>query len=176
MVLALQAMGLGGWLFTGINPLTIMGGVESEGVPGLGFRFQRREDWPLPNPVGLDGHYEGFCPPYYPDMHAAVEAFVERKFGADGACAPASPGPYSKEVKATANEYPDELVEAIGEMAQYVYETYGTFPATVPTIFVRPLVQAHHLDTGYYDARFGRESYLETHSTHVENWHPAGVS
>lgn len=172
MVLALQAMGLGGWLFTGMNPLTIMGASEGDDITGLEFQFQRRDDWTLPNPVGLDGYYEGFCPPYYPDMHAAVETFVEKKFGERGSYNSASSGPYSREVKATANEYSDELVEAIGEMAQYVYDEYGKFPATVPTIFMRPLVQAHHLDTDYYDAQFGPGSYLETHSTHMEQWHP----
>lgn len=176
MVLALQAMGLGGWLFTGMNPLTIMGAYKEDGITGLDFQFQQRDDWTVPNPVGLDGHYEGFCPPYYPDMHAAVEAFVEKKFGERGAYDPASPGPYSSEVKATADEYSDELVAAIGEMAQYVLDTYGKFPATVPTIFMRPLVQAHHLDTDYYDTRLGPESYLETHSTHMDRWHPTNES
>jgi predicted RNase H-like HicB family nuclease len=85
MVLSLQALGLGGWLFTGMNPLSIMGAFADEGVSGLGFRFQRDDDWTSPNPIGLDGHYESVCPPYHPDMHAATESMVEKKFGGGGA-------------------------------------------------------------------------------------------
>lgn len=176
MVLSLQALGLGGWLFTGMNPLSIMGAFADEGVPGLGFRFRRDDDWTSPNPIGLDDHYESVCPPYYPDMHAATENMVEKKFGAGGSYDPAAAGPYSSDVTATAETYPEAFVEAVGEMAQYVYDTYGRFPATVPTIFMTPLVQAHHLDTDYYDAHFGPESYLDTHAAHVEQWHPDEVS
>lgn len=176
MVLSLQALGLGGWMFTGMFPLSIMGAFAEQGVPGLGFRFQRDDDWAFPNPTGLDDHYESVCPPYYSDMHAATEHIVEKKFGAGGSYDPSAEGPYSSDVTATAEEYPEDIIDAVGEMAQYVYDTYGTFPATVPTIFMRPLVQAHHLDTDYYDAQFGPESYLETHATHLERWHPNEVS
>lgn len=176
MVLSLQAMGLGGWMFTGMFPLSIMGAFAEQGVPGLGFRFQRSDDWAFPNPIGLDDHYESVCPPYHSDMHAATEWIVEQKFGTGGSYDPTAAGPYSSDITATAEEYPPELIDAVGEMAQYVYDTYGRFPATAPTIFMRPLVQAHHLDIDYYDAQFGSESYLDTHATHLERWHPDVVS
>jgi hypothetical protein len=176
MVLSLQAMGLGGWMFTGIYPPSLMGAFADQDVPGLGFRFQRHNDWSIPNPVGLDDHYESVCPPYYDDMHAATEHLVEKKFSAGGTYDSSEPGPYSQEVTATAREYSEEFVEAVGAMAQYVYDTYGKFPATVPTIFMRPLVQAQHIDTDYYDAQFGPESYLDTHATHLERWHPHEVN
>ena len=34
-------------------------------VPGLGFRYDTDERWPLPNPTGLEGVFEGYCPPHY---------------------------------------------------------------------------------------------------------------
>src|ERR671926_102360 len=80
-VLMLQAMGLGGWMFDGIDRLTMLGASGDPEVPGLGFRFDTDERWPLPNPTGLEGVFEGFCPPHYPTMRAAVDAFCERKFG-----------------------------------------------------------------------------------------------
>ena len=173
IVLALQALGLGGWLFTGINPYSAMGAFADQGIGGLGFRFQRRQDWTLPNPVGLDGHYESLCPPYCADMRAAVHRLAALKFGEGGTYDPAVAGPYrdSRRVKETAKPYSDEFLACLGEMAQYVYDTYGKFPASTPTIFMRVYVQAHHLDRDFYDAYFDRGSYLETHARHLERWH-----
>lgn len=173
IVLALQALGLGGWMFTGINPYSAMGAFADRGIPGLGFRFARREDWSLPNPLGLDGHYESVCPPYYPDMRAAVQKLAEWKFGEGGTYDPTTPGPYqrNREVKESVTPYSEELLACVGEMAQYVYDTYGKFPGTVPTIFMRVYVQAHHLDTEFYDTHMGPGSYLETHARHMERWH-----
>jgi hypothetical protein len=67
--------------------------------------------------------------------------------------------------------YSEELLTCVGEMAQYVYDTYGKFPGTTPTIFMRVYVQAHHLDKEFYDTHFGPGSYLETHAHHMERWH-----
>ena len=74
IMLMMQAVGLGGWLYTGINSHSLMGASSDQGIKGLGFRFQHNERWPAPNPVGLDGHYESLCPPYQPDMRAAVRS------------------------------------------------------------------------------------------------------
>src|SRR6266496_1328482 len=54
IVLMMQAIGLGGWMYSGIFPYSILGAFADEGISGLGFRFTRSEDWILPNPVGLD--------------------------------------------------------------------------------------------------------------------------
>ena len=173
IVLALQAMGLGGWMFTGMNPYTVMGAYTDKGIPGLGFRFVRREDWALPNPVGLDGHYESFCPPYYFDMHTAIRELADRMFGQGGTYDPTTPGPYkrTKEVKESVTPCTAELVSCLGEMAQYVHNTYGKFPGTVPTVYMHVFVQAQHIDTDFYDTHFADGSYTETHARHMERWH-----
>jgi hypothetical protein len=173
IVLALQALGIGGWMFTGINPYSAMGAFAANGVPGLGFRFLRRDDWTLPNPIGLDGHYQSLCPPYCPDMHAAVRQLAALKFGEGGAYDPTTPGPYkdSPAMKKTVTPYSEEFLSALGDMAQYVYDTYGKFPATVPTLFMRVYTQAHHLETEFYDQHFGSDFYLATHAQHMEKWH-----
>lgn len=173
MVLTLQAMGLGGWLFTGISPLSLMGAASDQGVAGLGFRFTRDPDWIMPNPVGLDGCLEALCPPYHDDMAAAVESFVSRKFGPGGAFDPARPGPYrnSPAVKARIERYSPELVELLITVSQYVHDTYGKFPGTAPSIYMRPYVQAQHIDTGFYDRFYGEDAYLESHRRHMERWH-----
>ena len=76
-----QAIGLGGWMFNGIDRLTMLGAGGDPEVPGLGFRYDVDERWALPNPTGLEGVFEGHCPPYYPTMRAAVDHFCARKFG-----------------------------------------------------------------------------------------------
>jgi hypothetical protein len=52
-------------------------------------------------------------------------------------------------------------------MAQYLYDTYGKFPATIPSILVAGYVQAQHIDTDFYDAHFQPGAYLDTHVGHV---------
>ena len=54
-------------------------------------------------------------------------------------------------------------------MAEYVLDTFGRFPATVPPVFIKTYLQAHRLDTGFYDRHFGPGSYLRTHARHDRN-------
>ena len=173
ITLALQAMGLGGLYFNGLNRWSILGAFAGDGIEGLDFRFVRDERWTLPNPVGLDGHYEALCPPYYPDMRAAVEEFVRRKFGPGGAYDPDTGGPWknSASVKGTVEPYSDELVGCIAEVAQYIHDKHGRFPGTFTTIVLPGFVQAVHLDTAYYDEHFQPGAYLDTHAGHMERWH-----
>lgn len=173
MVLMLQAMGLGGLFFAGINDLSVLGAHADEGIKGLGFQFVEDERWVTPNPVGLKGMYEALCPPYYPDMHAATEVFVKRKFGDNGAYDPHKPGPWKESgpVKKTVEPYSREFVDCIGEVAQYIYEKYGKFPGTRSTIMLPGYVQAHHIDTDFYDNFYKEGAYLNTHAEHMERWH-----
>lgn len=171
IVLAEQLMGLGGWLFTGINPTSLLGGVPGTTSSGLGFRCQRRDGWLMPNPVGIDGVYEAWVPPYVDDMHAAARRMAEHKFGPHGAYAEESPGPYPPGVRGSATRYSTAFVDCLGTVAQYVYDAYGKFPATLPTIFTRPYAQAHHLDLDWYEAHLGPHSYLDAHRTHFQDWH-----
>ncbi len=172
-ILTLQGMGLGGWFFTGIDPSSVLGAYAEQGIKGLGFRFISDPRWTLPNPVGLDGYYEGLCPPYQRDMRAAVEILARRKFGPGGAYDPSTPGPFRRnsEVKGSVTPYGAEFLECLGEMAQYVFDTYGKFPATIPSILVAGYVQAQHIDTDFYDAHFQPGAYLPTHVGHMARWH-----
>ncbi|MBA2595135.1 MAG: hypothetical protein H0V00_00730 [Chloroflexia bacterium] len=173
IVLTLQAMGLGGWMYTGINPPSLLGAYAADGITGLGFRFTRDPAWTMPNPVGLDGVFEGYCPPYYPDMRSAVARFNELKFGPDGAYDPARPGPFRENarIKAHIERYSPEFIDMLGVVAQYLHDTFGKFPATIPSIYVRMYAQAQHIDLDYYDAFYGPEATLETHRQHLARWH-----
>lgn len=172
--LTLQAMGLGGWMYNGLDRFTILGASGDPGVPGLGFRYDTDERWPLPNPTGLEGLFEGYCPPHYPDMRAAVEALAERKFGKGGPFNEATQGPWKDNaaVRGSAQIHSDEFKECVALQAQYIYDRFGKFPGTTPSMYAITYLQAHHLDLEFYDHYFGPGAYLETHARHMERWHP----
>jgi hypothetical protein len=173
IVLVLQAMGLGGWMFTGLNAPSVLGAFAEDGIPGLGFRFTHDPAWTAPNPVGLDGIFEGLCPPYQTDMRAAVDRFVAMKFGPGGTYDPVRPGPFrdTAQIKARIERYSSDFVDLLGEVAQYLHDTFGKFPATIPSVYVRIYAQAQHIDLDYYDAFYGPDAYLETHRQHLTRWH-----
>lgn len=172
IALALQPLGLGGWFYSGISPFALMGAAAAKGIPGMGFRFETRPDWGVPNPVGLDNVYQGYCPPYFPDMRAAVQAYCDLKFAKGGAYDPTAPGPFrdNAATKGAAVQPEPELVEAVVETADYIYKTYGKFPGTVPTLYVRFYTQAHRIETGFYDKFFAPGAYLDTHKRNVARW------
>jgi len=172
--LMLQAMGLGGWMFNGVDAFTVLGASGDPDVPGLGFRCDRKESWPYPNPTGLAGVMEGCCPPHYPDMRAAVDAVCERKFGPDGPFHPETPGPWkeSRKVRSAAQVHDEAFRECVALQAQYVFDTFGKFPGTVPSMFMIMYLEAFHLDLDFYDRFYKPGAYLKTHAEHMARWHP----
>jgi hypothetical protein len=174
-MLMLQALGLGGWMFSGIDMYAVLGASGDPEVPGLGFRFDRQEEWAVPNVTGLDGVYEAYCPPHFADMHAAVEALTERKFGPGGPFHPDTPGPWkdSAKVRSAARRHDARFKECVATMAQYVFDSFGKFPGTVPTMYILTYLQAHHLDLDFYDHHYKQGAYLRTHAEHMARWHAA---
>jgi hypothetical protein len=172
-VLMLQGMGLGGWMFDGIDRFTMLGASGDPEVPGLGFRYDQEAGWSIPNPTGLEGVFEGFCPPHHPTMAAAVEAFAERKFGPGGPYHRDTPGAWSDSpgVRGSAQVHSPEFRACVSLQAQYLYDTFGKFPATVPSLMILNYVQAHHLDLEFYDRFFRPGAYLPTHAEHQRVWH-----
>ncbi len=172
-MLMLQAVGLGGWMFDGFNPFSVLGASGDPDAPGLGFRYESDPRWPTPNPTGLPGVFEGFCPPHYPDMRSALAALEQRKFGPGGPFHPDTPGPYrdTPAVRAAAAPFDDEFRQCVLTMADYTLDTFGRFPATVPSMHAIMYLQAHHLDLEFYDRHYAPGSYLATHAAHQRLWH-----
>ncbi len=171
MSLALQALGLGGWAFTGFLPHHVLG--ASPDHRGLGFTFVTPEHSPraaaTPAPVGRPGAVEALCPPFVADMREAVERFLAQRAGAEE-----RPAPYRRpdEVMAGRMTYSDETVEIVTTFCQYVLDTYGRFPAFLDPMFVRLVLQAHHLESGFYDQHYGDGAYGPLHREHFALWHP----
>src|SRR5918999_5161932 len=172
-VLLLQGMGLGGWMFDGIDRFTMLGASGNPEVPGLGFRYDSDERWSTPNPTGREGVFEAYCPPHHRDMAAAGEAFAERQFGPGGAFNRDTPGAWSDTpgFRGSAQVHDEEFKACVALQAQYVFDTFGRFPGTVPTVFIMNYVQAHHLDLDFYDRSFKSGAYLRTHAEHMQRWH-----
>jgi hypothetical protein len=106
-------------------------------------------------------------------MAAAVEAFAERKYGTGGPFNSATPGAWSDSpgFRGSAQVHDAEFKACVALQAQYVFDTFGKFPGTVPTIFIMNYVQAHHLDLEFYDRFFKQGAYLRTHAEHMQRWH-----
>jgi len=193
ILLLIQAMGLGGWVHAGFIGQLLLGDPEysKKYGPGLGFRFEQphflrrtllRPVTPLPawrpNPVGLDGLIEGYCPPYHADMSAAVDALIASKYGEQGIYRDAAlfgqtfkPGLGEKFLREVPH-YRDDIVACVKDVCNYLHDTYGRFPAHVDAMFVPGIwVQAHHLDLGYYDSLY-QGGYSATQAEHQGLWHP----
>ena len=158
----------------GDQSASLLGAFAADGIPGLGFRFTRDPSWSLPNPVGLDGVFEGLCPPYFPDMRARSSASSRSSLAPVGRTIRARPGPFrdNAEVKAKVERYSPELIDALGEVTHYLHDTFGKFPATIPSVYVRMYAQAQHIDLDYYDAFYGPRRL----SKHTASISPGGMA
>ena len=173
MNLALQALGLGGWTFTGLLPHYALG--LDPKYRGLSFRFNKPEkslrSTMAPYPVGRDGAFESLCPPYVKDMNEAVDRFlaVRGEFWKED-----NPYPYKEPKNILEDEYhPSETrIQIVKDFCTYVYENYGRFPAFLDPMFTRLVFQAHHLDLDFYDEHFKEDSYHKMHKEHFKLWHP----
>src|SRR5712692_2147113 len=179
MYLALQAMGLGGWIFSSsVGPYIL---------PLMGFQFHvpsktgpikplDPQAGPRPVPVGIDGHFQAYCPPYYPDMGSAVQAIYDAKWGARGIYKEeGGPAPLKdrESLDRLVNKTPDWALEATKALCSYIWETYGRFPATVDPMMMNIWFQAHHLETEFYDRYYQPGAYHQSIKQHMGVWHAA---
>ncbi|MGH9423091.1 MAG: hypothetical protein ACRD3J_24150, partial [Thermoanaerobaculia bacterium] len=167
VLLMIQAMGLGGWIHASFPGPILLGSPETAQYgPGLGFRFHKPKKtllrcllkpvtplpaW-LPNPVGLDGLMEGYCPPYHKDMSAAVDAVVKLKEERPNGVY-RDPKyfneifnkPYGKEfLREVPRDAPD-VIAVVKDICNYIYDTYDRFPAHIDAMYVPGVwVQAIH--------------------------------
>ncbi|GLE55239.1 hypothetical protein NJBCHELONAE_05500 [Mycobacteroides chelonae] len=171
-VLLLQALGLGGWMFDGLDRLSVLGGSGDPRAPGIGFRSDNDDRWPFPNATGLDGFFETLSPPHVPTVAAGVQKYIERKYGPGGPFHPDTPGAWADSRKVRAAALPAEAIqEIVTTQASYIYDTFGKIPGTVPTVHVLMYLQAQNIDLGFYDTHFGPGAYLLTHAEHGRRWY-----
>jgi hypothetical protein len=68
-------------------------------------------------------------------------------------------------------EVTDEGIACTKAICNYVYDTYGRFPATVDAMHLMWFMQAHHLDLEFYAKYFKPGACGPTHLAHMERWH-----
>ena len=174
MALALQPLGLAGWAFTGFIPRFAMGAAPDL-FKGLGFRFIQPKkgviEPPTTVPVGKDGVFQGYCPPYYKNMDEAIDAFFEHKWAAWDKD---KPFPYTTPDKhlMMAPKPTDTTIQIVKDVANYIYDTYGRFPAFVDPMYMRLVFQAMHIDPDFYDEYYPKGSYSDRHIETFLAHHP----
>jgi hypothetical protein len=193
--LACEALGIGG--FT--NFAIVDGGwLETLGFRTMSMQASRflrapfpvraalrlkRQDVPIRYPIGLevDGEtiLQCYAPPYFPSMRAAVEAVVERKFGAKGIyrggttqSAWRDPAGVSEGIAGIS----DPAIEATVAFCEYIFDRYGRFPAYLAPFSTFVGFQAGHLDTDFYDQHYRPEVLTDGHRRHLDSalHRPAG--
>jgi hypothetical protein len=171
MFLATEALGIGGWMHCGF--------LSRDVFKALGFTTVVPHEQPvLANPVGLDGVFQAYCPPYFPSMDAAVDAVLTPLLRQSaGSAKPVEPkhAPYlmsGAEHRNAAVEITDDGIECTKAICNYIYETYGRFPGSLDAMHMMWFMQAHHLDIDYYDRHFRSGAYGPSHAAHLATWHP----
>jgi hypothetical protein len=177
LLLAQSAMGLGGWPFGGFNAMMAMGGTPL--CRGLGFRFETATRGPsqgFPYPVGKDGIFETHHPCYFNgSIDDAVDDVIERKWGAQGIFNPARSdyAPYKRpgQMEQGIPQTDPAIVQCTKDILNYIWNKYGRFPAFVDACVMTVMVQAHHLETRFYDEFYREGAYTDRHKRHMEKWH-----
>jgi len=182
-----QTMGLGGWIHGSIFPPYIFKREPEKDWYGLGFRFDEPKDLsptpPVPasqpNPVGIDGILEGLCPPYVDSMDEAVDRVLESKYDPEeGAYGDEDVfgRPYRDRSDAEryleqASHFGSRQVEYVKEICDYIWDTYGRFPAHVDAFYTPGMfLQFHHLELDYYEQFFEPDQYRRQ-AAHDRVWH-----
>lgn len=134
----------------------------------------------IPIPLGLERDGEvllkPYCPPYYPNMEAAIHAFIARKFGDQGIYGDdqaASDWKDPQAVVAAAQRPSDEAIAATVAYCEYVYDRYGTFPVFSAPYRTAIGYQATHVDAEFYDRFFKPEALTAAQRQHQADWHGA---
>lgn len=186
LMLTGEALGIGGWVHGAIHPLYIMQRDPSKGWYGLGFRTlepKKHRRWPplpapLPNYVGLDGFLEGLCPPYVKSMDEAVDKVLAAKVGPEGAYSdkeifsrPYAKPEYASEYLSLKQPHPADAIAYTKEICNYIYDTYGRFPAHVNAWYTPGIwVQFSHLEIEYYE-KYARPEQWRRQAAHDGIWH-----
>jgi hypothetical protein len=167
-----QAIGLGGGIQSVGSGRHLLG-LEPQIFTGLGFSFAPSGVTGVrSNPVGLTSLWEGPCPPFVSSIEEAVLTLVDSKFGLDGIYTSPTSRPWlSVEGRSQIMPHDQRAIEAVIQFCNYVYRTYGRFPAHADAFKTVIAFQAHHLDVGFYDKFYPNESVPQGHRDHFTAWH-----
>jgi hypothetical protein len=164
MLLAAEALGLGGWKHCGFLSLEVL--------RRIGSRIIAPDTTGFGNPVGLDGVIEARCPPYYANMDAAVDSVLVPPRRQEKAAISVPHLTPEAEHCAGLISVSEEGLACTKAICNYILATYGRFPGGTDALHLMWFVQAHHIDTDFYDRFFAPGAYGPTHASHMATWHP----
>ncbi|MEZ4870226.1 MAG: hypothetical protein R3C14_53345 [Caldilineaceae bacterium] len=128
-----------------------------------------RQDQPIPIALGLERAdqvlLQPFCPPYYPTMRAAVEAFIDHKFGPQGVFRGGAAQSGWRDPAAAAAQIPapsTAAIDATCAYCDYVYQRYGRFPAYSAPFRTVLGYQATQVDLEFYERFYQPEALSPT--------------
>ena len=61
--------------------------------------------------------------------------------------------------------------EIVKDVLNYIYDTYGRFPAFVDPMYMRLVFQAMHIDVDFYEKYYPKGSYTDLHLNHFKHFH-----
>jgi hypothetical protein len=107
-------------------------------------------------------------------MDEAVDTIVIEKLGKNGMLSDEKQriGPYKDyiRIKDTLETIPQEAIECTKAIVNYVYDTYGRFPANYDTMMIPIMIQAHHTEMEFYE-RYISLPLPEAIRNHMQLWH-----
>jgi hypothetical protein len=164
MLLAAEALGLGGWKHCGFLSLEVF--------ERLGFRIVASGPAGFGNPIGLDGIVEARCPPYYASMDAAVDSVLVplRQITMPRRAVPHLMS--EAEHGVALRSLSEDGLACTKAICNYIFETYGRFPGGTDAMHLMWFIQAHHIDTDFYDRFFAAGAYGPSQASHMATWHP----
>jgi hypothetical protein len=174
MHLTAEAMGLGAVMFASYVG-EVMLGITPLGK-GLGFHAVKDKEGNI-NPIGLDGVFEAYSPPYYKNMDDAVDAFVEKLCGLASPKGPDYKGilPYQQgywqKIRPPYVKPSKKHIEIMKAYCNYVYDTYGRIPATSNAKMIPCWLQVHHLEIDFYKKYYAEGLITNAHENHMNVWH-----
>jgi hypothetical protein len=172
-----QALGLGGGIQSVGSGRHLLG-LEPHIFSGLGFSFAPSGVAGVrANPAGLAGVWEGPCPPFVSSIEEAVLTLIDSKFGFGGVyTSPASRPWATTNAGSPIKPHEQRTIEAVIEFCNYVYRTYGRFPAHVDAFKTVIAFQAHHVDVAFYDKFYPNEAVPHAHRAHFAAWHQSHLA
>ena len=123
-------------------------------------------DLPVPYPLGLevDGQLllKAYCPPYFASMTEAVRAVVEMKRAAFNQAATSGVWKSGWAGPEAISESSGRAIAATTAYCEYVWKTYGRFPAALASFRTVVGYQACHLDVEFYERYYQPEALTST--------------
>jgi hypothetical protein len=107
-------------------------------------------------------------------MRDAVCAIAEEKFGPGGVFRDGARESAWRDPAAAAARIPapaEYVIEATAAYCQYIWDTYGRFPAYMAPFRTVLGSQVTHVDPAFYERYFRPEALSDTQRQHQERWH-----